>query len=108
MEASILMERKGKSRSESTERNSWPTAPVTPTTAREGAVSWRDMRTAVGQMGLSFGLVVRRSLEERKGWWVRVAIRTGDSRYVRESEMRGGFSKYRTNGGGFCRVRDWE
>lgn len=45
LEASILMERQGKERSERTERNSWPTAPVTPTMAREGAVSLRDMRT---------------------------------------------------------------
>lgn len=69
MDASILMELYGKSRSERTERNSWPTAPVTPTTAMVGAFSWRDIRTRPGADAyLGLGRVVGR-VAERKVFW---------------------------------------
>lgn len=85
------MELYGKSRSERTERNSWPTAPVTPTTASEGAFSWRDIRTLVGAAAyLGLGRVGR--VAEKKWFWrKRESEAIGFGLGFRDSRERKGF-----------------
>lgn len=63
------MELYGKSRSDRTERNSWPTAPVTPTTAIVGAFSWSDIRTLPGDAYFGLGWLER--VAEKKLFWRR-------------------------------------
>lgn len=78
LDASILMELYGKSRSERTERNSWPTAPVTPTTASVGAFSCRDIRILPGAAAyLGLGRVGRAA--EKKWFWRKIESEAIDS-----------------------------
>ncbi|MFS7993522.1 hypothetical protein Hanom_Chr12g01095151 [Helianthus anomalus] len=62
--ASILIDRYGNERSERTDKNSWPTAPVTPTTAIDGPSSRSAIRTVVGRERREVGF----------GWWRRVGV----------------------------------